>query len=135
MRPKSGRTPKPKVERAAPEKREDVVLIQGVSESGDALAVLRARNDRVEAGIVRAVKEGEPVQGELLKLKPRDGNPLLCDVEVQVPGGTLNAPGGSDAKPSHGGPAQVASDSYRANWDAIWKKPSPLARGKKSLPN
>jgi len=29
---------------------------------------------------------------------------------------------GTDRKLSHGGPAQVATPSYRANWDAIWSK-------------
>jgi hypothetical protein len=82
--------------------------------------VLRARGDRVEAGVVSKVKEGEPLHGELVKLTPNPEFPLLCDVEVEfpsphVPGRTL----------SHGGPAQVATDRYRANWDAIFtKKPS-----------
>ncbi len=116
---------KPKGDR----KRRDVVLIQGISEDGEALAVLRAREDRLEAGVVRAVREGELGQGELIKLKPRPESPLVCDVEVQLPEGALNARGGSD---SHHGPAQVATRSYRANWDAIWKKPSSK---KSSLPN
>src|SRR4051794_32557978 len=105
------------------------MLIQGISEDGEALAVLRARDDRVEAGIVRSVKEGELGQGELVKLKPRPETPLVCDVEVQVPENAVNSKGVSDV---HHGPAQVATRTYRANWDNIWKKPS----GKKSsLPN
>ena len=113
----------------AEKKRGDVVLIQGVSEDGEALAVLRAREDRLEAGIVRSVKEGELGQGELVRLKPRPESPLICDVEVQLPENALNARGGSDV---HHGPAQVATQSYRDNWDAIWKKP---ASKKSSLPN
>ncbi|MFT3923670.1 MAG: hypothetical protein QM778_14155 [Myxococcales bacterium] len=112
----------------AEKKRGDVVLIQGISEDGEALAVLRAREDRVEAGIVRCVKEGDIGQGELVRLKPRPESPLVCDVEVQLPENALNARGGSDA---HHGPAQVATRTYRDNWDAIWNKP-----GKKNqLPN
>jgi hypothetical protein len=114
-----------------PKPKQDVVLIQGISDDGEALAVLRAREDRLEAGIVRAVKQGELGKGELLRLKPRPESPLVCDVEVEVPERALNAKGGSDGA-SHHGPAQVATPSYRANWDAIWKKSDG---GKKSLPN
>jgi hypothetical protein len=112
----------------------DAILIHGVSQDGETMAVLRAREDRVEAGVLRAVKAGQPLSGEVLKLTPRPEFPLLCDVEVQVPAGTINAAGGSEANPrsegSRGRPAQVATDSYRENWDAIWRKP-----GKKSLAN
>jgi hypothetical protein len=117
-------------------KRKDAILIHGVSEDGETMAVLRAREDRVEAGLVRAVKAGQPPRGELLKLTPRPDFPLLCDVEVQVPEGIVNAAGGSDsptpALKARGGPAQVATDSYRENWDAIWSKPKS---GKKALAN
>ncbi len=132
---------KPKSSDAAPKKGKDVVLIHGVSADGDSLAVLRARDNRVEAGIVRAVKEGEVGQGEgeLVRLAPRPDCPLVCDVEVELPKNTLNAKGGSDhraALPSssapHHGPAQVATPIYRENWDAIW---SGSASSKKALPN
>jgi hypothetical protein len=127
---------KPKAEKAKPA-RKDAVLIQGISEDGSTLAVLRAREDRIEAGLVRAVKEGEPLEGELVKLTPRPDAPLVCDVEVQLPAGAINARGGaeqpSDLAPgTRGRPAQVATDSYRENWDAIWSKPRS---GKKALSN
>src|SRR5690606_32734617 len=109
-------------------KKRDAVLIQGISQDGETMAVLRAREGAVETGLLRTVKEGQPVDGELLKLSPHPEFPLLCDVEVQVPAGALNAPGGSDAKAEHsdggglGRPPQVATSSYRRNWDAIWSK-------------
>ena len=113
---------------------QDAILIHGISQDGETMAVLRAREDRLEAGVLRAVKEGQPVSGEVVKLTPRPEHPLLCDVEVQVPAGAINAAGGSDASPressSRGRPAQVATDTYRENWDAIWRKP-----GKKALAN
>lgn len=129
----------------------DTMLIHGVSDDGQNFAVLRARDDRVEAGIVRRVREGEPIMGELVSLTPRPESPLLCDVEVEYAGpGTgasavppasgktasvasdVAAAATSDnaetapapAKLTHGGPAQVATPTYRANWDAIWSKPS-----------
>ena len=111
----------------------DAILIHGVSQDGETMAVLRARDDRVEAGVLRTVKAGQPLSGEVLKLTPRPEFPLLCDVEVQVPAGMINASGGTEAKAkaesSRGRPAQVATDTYRENWDAIWRKP------KKSLAN
>jgi hypothetical protein len=118
---------------AGEKKRRDAILIQGVSEDGECMAVLRAREDRLEAGILRTVKPGKPVEGELLKLTPRPEFPLVCDVEVELPAGTINAVGGSDRAPGaegRGRPAQVATESYRENWDAIWRKP-----GKKALAN
>lgn len=122
----------------AKRQRKDTVLIHGVSEDGQTLAVLRAREDRIEAGVVRAVKEGEALQGELVKLTPRPESPLVCDVEVQVPAGAINALGGSDTTPADAGaaplgrPAQVATDTYRDGWDAIWSRPRT---GKKALSN
>lgn len=126
---------KPKSPEARAKKSDDVVLIHGVSADGDSFSVLRARDNRVEAGIVRAVKEGEVGQGELLRLAPRPECPLVCDVEVELPKNTLNARGGSDASASSPeglhGPAQVATASYRENWDAIW--PSAGAPKKRLL--
>lgn len=105
-----------------------MVIIRGVSEDGESLAVLRARQDRVEAGIVRPVKEGELPTGELVTLSPRPEAPWVCDVETQLPAGVINARGGSDGKRDHHGPAQIATPNYRNNWDRIW---SP----RKSQPN
>jgi len=109
----------------------DVALVHGVNQAGDELAVLRLREDRVEAGVVRAVKEGEPLDGEIVRLKPRPESPLVCDVEVEVPRGTVNALGASERHDRGHGPAQVATPSYRENWDAIWNKP----KAKERLPN
>ena len=128
---KSGRSKDALAPQKAPKKAkgEDVVLIRGVSESGD-LAVLRAREDRVEAGVVRPVQEGAPLEGEVVTLKPRADFPLLCDVEVEVPQGAVNALGGSDGARGHKGPAQVATTTYRKNWDSIWPRPRANKRSK-----
>ncbi|MEY4515653.1 MAG: hypothetical protein RLZZ450_7775 [Pseudomonadota bacterium] len=119
------------------------MLIHGVSEDGESFAVLRAREDRLEAGIVRKVKDGESLHGELLRLTPRPESPLLCDVQVEyAPPSAVtaaskyaaesaaadgpHAPKLAAQKLQHGGPAQVATSSYRANWDAIWSKPAKV---------
>lgn len=74
--------------------------------------MLRQRGEGapVEAGLVRNVREGEPIVGELVSLKPSDEGSRLCDVEVHVD----NRPKG------HKGPTRVANDSYRHGWDEIF---------------
>lgn len=104
----------------------DVVLVHGVTEDGRGLQVLRQRNDQVETGAIRPLEQGKPIQGEVVSLAPRKEHPLLCDVKVEVPA-LATEPRESR---SHSGPAQVASDRYRRNWDAIWKN-----RDKRRLPN
>ena len=107
----------------AESKATDTLLIHGVSDDGQALAVLRAREDRLEAGVVRPLKQGETVMGELVRLKPRPEFPLVCDVEVELPSPVQKRAASASDRLSHGGPAQVATPRYRENWDAIWAKP------------
>lgn len=79
--------------------------------------ILRKRSNRLEAGVVTPLEEGKPIQGELVTLKPRGQSPL-CDVEVHY----APASGSSETGSELTGPAQVATDAYRQNWDAIWKR-------------
>lgn len=97
---------------------EDVVLVHGVTPDGRGLSVLRQRNDTLETGAIRPLEHGKPIQGEVVRLEPRKEFPLLCDVKVELSAPTVEQP---PAHPSRSGPAQVASDRYRRNWDAIWK--------------
>jgi hypothetical protein len=106
----------------------DVLLIHGVTEDGAGLEVVRQRQDRLEAGALRPVQEGRPIVGELVRVRPRTEFPLLCDVEVMLPAAhkqpecdVAKAP---ESESSRRGPAQVATDRYRDNWDLIWKRPS-----------
>lgn len=101
----------------------DVALIHGVTEDGD-LRVVRQREDRLEFGAVRPLREGVPITGEVVRLTPRKEFPLLCDVTTEF---KAAEPARDVAEPSgvpHKGPARVASKSYRNNWDLIWKRPS-----------
>lgn len=102
----------------------DVLLVRGVSEDGQGLAVLRQREDRLEHGVVHALENGKPIHGEVVRLKPRPECPLVCDVEVAVPRPQAQAGPGEASAGARKGPAQVASARYRENWDAIWKRPS-----------
>jgi hypothetical protein len=106
---------------AASSKSEDVALVYGVSDDGQGLDIIRKREGRIEAGTVRALEHGKPIHGEVVRLKPRKNSPLVCDVEVDVP---APAPAQAVTRSTSQGPAQVATDQYRKNWDAIYKSRS-----------
>jgi hypothetical protein len=135
-------------------KSEDIALVCGRTDDGKGLHVLRKRGPNLEAGVVQPLEEGKPIHGELVTLRQRGETPL-CDIEVHYatpaakaaaesaakssprlsPGSSAN-PGAANAASSsddetRGHPAQVASDSYRKNWDTIWNRKAP----KKNLLN
>lgn len=96
----------------------DVVILGPPTADGQGVHVLRARNERLEAGELRALREGQPVTGEVLSLAPREDMPRVCDVkESWSPPHASRAP--SPAAP-HKGPAQVATAAYRDGWDQIF---------------
>ncbi len=97
----------------------DIALIHGQTADGEGLRIIRRRDDRIELGAVRPLKEGAPIVGEVVSLTPRADFPLLCDVKVQYSSPTAE---NDPAPPSRHGPAQVATDRYRENWDRIWMK-------------
>jgi hypothetical protein len=126
--------------RAKKGKNEDVALICGRSEDGGSLSILRKRADRLELGTVQPLRQGKAIHGEVVRLIPREGMPLLCDVEVEWAGNQGASAGDSRAGDSQAGdsragnssgnrpsvgvrrPAQVATDTYRRNWDTIWQR-------------
>lgn len=102
----------------------DVALIHGVTAEG-AVQIIRRRGDRIEAGALTPLREGAPIQGEVLSLRPRPSCPLVCDVDVHYappPSSTASEPPRASAPLGHKGPALVASDRYRDNWDSIWSR-------------
>ena len=104
---------------------QDVALIHGVTADGEGFKILRARGDRLELGAVRPLREGAPITGEVVTLRPRPSFPALCDVETHYkPDQAAREP--REPPPSavvqRTGPAQVATDEYRRNWDAIWNR-------------
>ncbi len=101
---------------------EDVALVVGASEDAESLAVLRKRGERVDAALLRKAREGQPVHGDLVRLRPREGSPL-CDVETLHEGPSRAA--------TQSGPAQVASDRYRKGWSRLFRGKRPG----KALPN
>ncbi len=59
----------------------DIALIHGKTADGD-LRIIRKRDDQLELGMVRPLKQGTPITGEVVSLTPRPEFPLLCDVKV-----------------------------------------------------
>jgi hypothetical protein len=109
-------------------KRADVVLLQGPTDDGEGIRVVRAREDRLEAGEVRPLKDGKPLaSGEVVKLAPRPSAPQVCDVEVLAKVG--------EALPSQpaGKPAQVATTAYRESWERIFGTEEPAESSRRSL--
>jgi hypothetical protein len=107
---------------AAPPAKTDVVLLGPPTADGDGIHVLRARDERLEAGELRALREGKPITGEVVSLEPRADNPHVCNVTASY---SAPAPRGK-------GPPQIASEAYRSGWDEIFG-PRPTAADKDQL--
>lgn len=111
-------------------RKDDVVLLHSPAESGEGVRVIRKREDTIELGELRPMREGQPIHGEVVRLTQREEHSLLFDCEVMVP-----RPAPKEAAPEqkaeapralpHKGPARVTSDAYRGGWDAIFGKKSP----------
>jgi len=94
----------------------DVAIVCGVSDDGQGVDIIRRRGERIEAGTVRRLEQGKPIHGEVVRLRPREHFPMICDVEVEVPArGQSSGPALTTGRP-----AQVATETYRKNWDAIY---------------
>lgn len=104
--------------------KEDVVLLHSPTESGDGVRVIRKRDDAIELGELRPMREGQPIHGDVVRLTQREEHKLLFDCEVLVPSAApKEAPQKADPAPkrlAHKGPARVTSDAYRGGWDAIF---------------
>lgn len=114
---------RPKRDKSTPAAKQDVVFIHSPVEEGRGFRVIRQREDRLEIGELRPTEEGRPLTGDLVRLTPREEHARLFDVEV-----LLEAP--RPARTQRTGPAQVATDAYRSNWEAIFG-----AREKSTLTN
>jgi len=113
----------------------DVALLYATTDDGKGARVLRSRDGTLETGEMRPAADGQPINhGELVRLSPRPDVPCLCDVEV-LHARPTQAPSVDEAAPpaSRGGPAQVASDDYRLNWDRIFGMPGRRAKRDRSL--
>jgi hypothetical protein len=89
----------------------DVALVFGKDVNGVHILRRRDENSPVEAGLLQPLVEGRPISGELISMKRREDLPFLFDVKSELPE--------TETRSSHG-PSQVATESYRKGWDAIW---------------
>jgi hypothetical protein len=96
----------------------DVVLLGPPTADGEGVHVLRARDEQLETGELRALQEGRPISGEVVTLAPRKENPRICDVKESVSTNALPA----KASPKTKGPPQVATQAYRENWDEVFAR-------------
>jgi len=102
----------------------DVAIVYGVTPDERGLEVIRRREQAIELGTMRPLREGSPIHGEVVKLAPRADCPIAFDVHVEVPAPKRAQAARADtAGTARGRPAQVASDRYREGWDAIWSRP------------
>jgi hypothetical protein len=103
---------------------QDVVILGPPTADGAGVHVLRAREETLEAGELRALEEGKPITGEIVTLSPRKDNPRVCDVKDSYRPPSLSA--ATHKALAHKGPAKVATEAYREGWDEIFgKKPAP----------
>lgn len=131
-----------------PSGRKDLLLVGGPTDDGSGVKVLRSRQERLEVGTLHPLKHGQSIHGDVVKLTPHPRHAGLFEVETEVAGLGPKAPplrveaeapfrdtpprAQPDERATPGGPAAVATDAYRRNWDAIWSRPS---RGARKLPN
>jgi hypothetical protein len=107
----------PEAESDAPPAR-DVALVLNRTEDAEGYQVLRHRgaDNQVEFGTMRPLKEGRPIDGEVISLSAREDLPFLYDVKTELP----DPHGETRRRPTSDGPAQIATEEYRKGWDAIW---------------
>jgi hypothetical protein len=93
----------------------DIAMVFGKDANG--VHILRRRSEEapIEAGLLRPMREGRPIQGEVVSLTQRQDLPMIYDVRSE-----FGAPTETDDRQTGDGPAQVASDAYRKGWDAVW---------------
>lgn len=99
----------------------DLVLVgDRVSESGG-YRVLRQRDDKVEVGELRALEEGKSITGEIVRLHPTQTHERVFECETLH---DTQAPAALTP-----GPRQVATNTYRRNWEQIFGAVAKTAEG------
>ncbi|HHH11555.1 MAG TPA: hypothetical protein ENK23_05715 [Sorangium sp.] len=89
----------------------DQMVVFGRNATDDSLHVLRQRNQRLELGKLHALRQGRPINGEVVRLSRHADNSPVYDVDV-----LLKAPATATGK----GPARVNSMPFRTGWDVIF---------------
>jgi hypothetical protein len=97
----------------------DIAVVCGKDEHGLHILRRRSENGPIEAAVAQPLTEGRPIRGEVISMRQREDVPFVFDVKTELETGD---PAGDHAEGAEtkDGPAQVATSSYRAGWDAIW---------------
>ena len=90
----------------------DIALVCGKDQHGTHILRRRSEDAPLEVGLLRPLREGKPIEGEVVSLTARPEAPLLFNVKSELPD--------PRPRPTEDGPAQVATDAYRKGWDAVW---------------
>ena len=90
----------------------DIALVCGKDQHGTHILRRRSEDAPLEVGLLRPLREGKPIEGEVVSLTPRDEAPMLFNVKSEL--------ADPRPRPTEDGPAQVATDAYRKGWDAVW---------------
>lgn len=104
---------------------DDVVLVHGKTDDGEGMKVLRKKGEELSSGEIRPIREGQPLDGEMVSLSPREQQGLF-DVEVHYspenPTSTnLSAnPTSPTSFSKLERPAKVSNPEFRQGWDLIW---------------
>lgn len=104
---------------------DDVVLLHSRTEDGQGVRVLRKKGQELSVGEVRPLKEGQPIYGDVVRLKARDEHPALFDVETEA---QIEGPAPDPTK----GRSRVSTDRYRSGWESLWGR---RKRRKSAKPN
>jgi len=104
---------------AVPLEQQDLAVVLGPTADRTGIHILRKRpNSEVpEMGTVRPMREGEPIDGEVIALKPRKDMPMVYSVRTEY-----DPKSNPEHSPSlrNPGPAQVSTNEYRRGWDAVF---------------
>jgi hypothetical protein len=93
----------------------DIAMVFGKDANGVHILRRRSQEAPIEAGLLRPMREGRPIQGEVVSLTQRQDLPMIYDVRSE-----FGAPTEVEDRQTGDGPARVASDAYRKGWDAVW---------------
>jgi hypothetical protein len=106
----------------------DIAIVSGPTEDGQGARVIRIREGELSAGEIRPVKEGESItHAEVVRLRPTEAHPQICEVEVLHTPQGASRPGADDesSEPNKGDAiprrARVSTPEYRKNWSAIFE--------------
>ena len=74
------------MDKADDEPQNDLALVLDKADASDGYRVLRRRaaDSSVELGTIRPLKEGRPIEGEVVSLQPREDVPFLYDVKTEL---------------------------------------------------